>query len=419
MNIPTGFVLLILFALGAAVGCLLNVAILRFSWAPRPISPWWHAGTANGLVRWPDRVPVFGWLTWRRLEHRYGHGFWVRPLLIELLSGTLFAALYAWEVDQAALVPHLPAGGLRGLVCAAPGGISAMLHLEYLAHVVLISLMIVATFIDIDEQIIPDTVTVPGTMIGLLLAAAYPWSLLPVVPGAPPTLEFLRITSPNPWPAALAGFPIGGSLSIGLGCYVIWCLALVPWTWRGRRGWRMGCSLIWARFVRERFCQALGVVGAALIALVWLLDGAHWEGLLTSLVGLAAGGGLTWTVRIIGAAVLRREAMGFGDVTLMAMIGSFLGWQTCILVFFLAPFSGLLLGSIQWLLNRNSVIPYGPFLCLAALVVIVKWAALWGWAQHIFVLGWLIPLVLAICMCLMAVLLSGLQLLRRMVTGHW
>lgn len=414
-----GLVLLGLFASGAAVGSLLNVAIYRFAWAPRPISPWWHAGTVDGLVRWQDRVPVFGWLTWRRLEHRFGPGFWVRPLLVELLCGTLFAALYAWEVDQAGLVPTLPVGGLRGLVCAAPGGIGAMLRMEYLAHIVLISLMIVATFIDIDEQIIPDAVTVPGTMIGLVLAAVYPWSLLPFVQAQPLTLDFLRITSPHPWPAALGGFPISSSLAIGLGCYLTWCLALVPWTWRGRRGWRMGCWLIWARLVRERFCQALGVFGSLSIALVWWLGATAWEGLLTALVGLAAGGALTWTVRIIGAAVLRREAMGFGDVTLMAMIGSFLGWQACILVFFLAPFAGLLLGSIQWLLSRNSVIPYGPFLCLAALVVIIEWAALWKQTEHIFALGWLIVAVLAICMGLMAVLLFGLQLLRRLVTGHW
>ena len=40
-------------------------------------------------------------------------------------------------------------------------------------------------------------------------------------------------------------------------------------------------------------------------------------------------------VRVLGSQVLRREAMGFGDVTLMAMIGAFLGWQAAVLTFFL------------------------------------------------------------------------------------
>ena len=65
-----------------------------------------------------------------------------------------------------------------------------------------------------------------------------------------------------------------------------------------------------------------------------------WAGLLTALVGLVGSGGIVWAVRLIGTAALRREAMGFGDVTLMMMIGTFLGWQACLIAFFLAPFAG-------------------------------------------------------------------------------
>ena len=82
---------------------------------------------------------------------------------------------------------------------------------------------------------------------------------------------------------------------------------------------------------------------------------------------MAGAGGLVWAVRIIGAIVLRREAMGFGDVTLMAMIGAFLGWQPCLVIFFLAPFAGLVVGVLRLILFRDREIPYGPFLCLAAL----------------------------------------------------
>ena len=57
--------------------------------------------------------------------------------------------------------------------------------------------------------------------------------------------------------------------------------------------------------------------------------------------------------------------MGFGDVTLMAMIGAFMGWQPCMIVFFLSPFAGAVVGLVQWCLIRDNVIPYGPFLCLA------------------------------------------------------
>ncbi len=63
-------------------------------------------------------------------------------------------------------------------------------------------------------------------------------------------------------------------------------------------------------------------------------------GLFTALLGLVGSGGIVWAVRLIGTAALRREAMGFGDVTLMMMVGTFLGWQACLIAFFISPFAG-------------------------------------------------------------------------------
>ena len=57
-----------------------------------------------------------------------------------------------------------------------------------------------------------------------------------------------------------------------------------------------------------------------------------------SVSGLLVGAGLTQLVRKSCGFVFRREAMGFGDVTLMGMIGAFLGWQAAVLTFFIAPF---------------------------------------------------------------------------------
>ena len=67
---------------------------------------------------------------------------------------------------------------------------------------------------------------------------------------------------------------------------------------------------------------------------------------------------------------------------LMMMIGTFLGWQACLIAFFLAPFAGLLVGIAQFALRRDDVIPYGPFLCLGAVTVVVFWAPIWTWAQQ-------------------------------------
>ena len=67
----------------------------------------------------------------------------------------------------------------------------------------------------------------------------------------------------------------------------------------------------------------------------------HFQGFWVGVLGLVVGVGLTQFVRKSAGFVLRREAMGFGDVTLMGMIGAFLGWQAAVLTFFLAPFFGI------------------------------------------------------------------------------
>jgi leader peptidase (prepilin peptidase) / N-methyltransferase len=158
----------------------------------------------------------------------------------------------------------------------------------------------------------------------------------------------------------------------------------------------------------------MGVIGSLVITLVWYCGGHGWLGwqaLLSALVGMAASGGLVWAVRIVGTAVLHREAMGFGDVTLMAMIGAFLGWQCGLIIFFLAPFAGLVIGVLRLILFRDWEIPYGPFLCLATLFLIVDWADIWAQTQATFELGWLVPLAVLCCLVLMAVMLGTWRLI--------
>lgn len=100
-----------------------------------------------------------------------------------------------------------------------------------------------------------------------------------------------------------------------------------------------------------------------------------------SLFGLILGGALIYLIASIGTIVFRKKlkkigqesAMGGGDVKYMAMIGAFLGWQGAIFVFFLAPFFGSLIGIIEKLRKRADIIPYGPYLSMATLIVI-----LWG-----------------------------------------
>jgi leader peptidase (prepilin peptidase)/N-methyltransferase len=109
----------------------------------------------------------------------------------------------------------------------------------------------------------------------------------------------------------------------------------------------------------------------------WLGAHPHWHGLAWSLAGLTAGAGLTWAARAISSVVLGQEALGFGDVTLMGMIGAFIGWQPVLIVFLIAPLCALLTGLIVRLVSSKTYVPYGPYLALAAVIVLFNWQRIW------------------------------------------
>ncbi len=389
-----------IFLLGTLVGGQLNRAIYRLAWFPRPIGPWSAPHPQAPPRRASDRIPVLGWWGLRRESPIHGKGYWIRPAAIELLTGAGLALLYAWHVPAAGLIPD----------AVPPPDDPRMLIATYLAHTLLICLMIVATFIDLDEQTIPDWVTMPGTLVGLVLMAAWPAAALPIattIGTRPVGIEPLRLTSPHDW----AGFLDGGAgLALGLAAFAAWCFAIWPKTVTLRRGIRRAAIYLLASMIRfpgRRVLLAILAGGSAVILLVWLLGGDRWQSLLTALVGMAFGGGLIWMVRVIGQAALGKEAMGFGDVTLMAMIGVYLGWQSTLLVFFMAPLVAVVICLVQWVLTRRRDIAFGPYLCGAALILMIGWSEIWQqWAQPIFSLGWLVPQVLFFCLILMGGMLS-------------
>lgn len=106
--------------------------------------------------------------------------------------------------------------------------------------------------------------------------------------------------------------------------------------------------------------------------------------MLRSLSGIIVGGGIIYLTGAIFDLVyfklLKRpaiggetESMGGGDVKLLAMIGSFMGWKMALLTFFLAPFLGIVFGIVTLITRKDHTIPYGPFLSAAALL-----ALFWG-----------------------------------------
>ncbi len=370
-------------------------------------------------------------------------GFWIRPMLLELLTGAVFAFLYWWDVVQCGLLSPL----LHKLAAILdPGHIAfpAIRHEQFTAHVVLFCFMLVAFWIDVDEMTIPDGVTIPGTLAGLVILTLWPFAFLPdsfEVPSgflAEPMLTSVWLTSPDevpPLPDNLAAMPryvppwqrpacTGWSALAGaVAAFCAWCLALLPGRWYPRHGYRRAVRVFTARMVREKATYALlalAVLGSIVIAIIWSIGGPHWVGLASGLAGIVIGGGLVWIVRIVASATLHREAMGFGDVTLLAMIGAFLGWQATIVVFFLAPLAAVVVGLCRLLLRGQKEIPFGPFLCLAAAATVLAWPAIWELGSQgtlnekrvcfpYFTLGWVLIAILIVGLGLMVVLLPPVR----------
>lgn len=109
----------------------------------------------------------------------------------------------------------------------------------------------------------------------------------------------------------------------------------------------------------------------------WMKGHQHLHGFVWSASGALMGAGLMWMARIVSRLILGIPAIGFGDVTLMAMIGAFLGWQPTLCALAIAPLAGLVLGLGGRILTGRAFVAFGPYLCIAALLVLCTWGYLW------------------------------------------
>ena len=88
-------------------------------------------------------------------------------------------------------------------------------------------------------------------------------------------------------------------------------------------------------------------------------------------LGILFGGGSFYLVALTYYLLTKREGMGGGDIKLLAMIGAFLGWQSLPFVIFGSSLLGVVAGVWAMIEQRKggkTVIPYGPFLAMAALL---------------------------------------------------
>ena len=126
------------------------------------------------------------------------------------------------------------------------------------------------------------------------------------------------------------------------------------------------------------------VVATAIIAL-FVGDAEPFAGAYDALLGACVGAGAIAIAGWLGEVALKKEAMGFGDVTLMAMVGAAVGPNRALMTVFLGALIGAVVFlavvyPVSWMKARATktefdppLVPFGVFLAPAAVV-----ALLWG-----------------------------------------
>ena len=109
---------------------------------------------------------------------------------------------------------------------------------------------------------------------------------------------------------------------------------------------------------------------------------------LQSLIGTLVGGAALYFVALLGDWLFKKESMGGGDIKMAAMLGAFLGWQKVLFIFLASAVIGLVVSiAIMFFsakLRQTRVVPFGPFIALAALVAIIWGDSLIAYYIHNF-----------------------------------
>lgn len=138
---------------------------------------------------------------------------------------------------------------------------------------------------------------------------------------------------------------------------------------------------------------AFGLFWAILMAVVaiFVRETSPFASLYDALVGACAAAGAIAIAGWLGEMALKKEAMGFGDVTLMAMVGAHLGVGRSLLTIFFGAALGaagflLVVFPVAWVRSRRSgkefeppLVPFGVFLAPAAMVALIWGGALVNW----------------------------------------
>jgi leader peptidase (prepilin peptidase)/N-methyltransferase len=350
---------LLIFLLGSFVGCLLNICISRLPLEKSIFWPSSRCGHCIQSIQLLDMSPLINyWIRGGRCR-TCGAALSRRPFAIEVVTGLAFAGLFyliaVLDIQHLRVAQPFPKTIIEIWM---PSGAA---WLTWIHHCVLFCFLFMATMCDLDYREIPFSITIPGTIVGLLFSASFPW---PWPHGLLETYDKI--------PAGASWWSAGNQIAGGL----------YPWPFWGPLppGFAPGFNL--------------------------------QTGLATGVIGAAVGWIMIWCIRFVFSKALGIEAMGLGDADLMMMAGSFLGWQGMVVGFILGIFIGLFFGVAQMFLRGDNMLPFGPSLALGTMLSCLGWTYFGTSFQAIFFHPQMLPIMIVLIAFMMAVAAYILRLIR-------
>ena len=343
------------FLLGAVVGSFLNVCIYRLpldlsvNEPRRSFCP-----ACKKQLAWHQNIPLLSWLFLRGRCAHCGASIAFRYFAVELLTALLF--LCVWKVFPWQMA---------------------------VAYWVFVSLLIAGTFIDFEHFIIPDEITIGGTVAGIVASF--------VVPDLMSTEVRWRAVLTSAFSALLgyavlwivleAGKKVFGKKKIRLD-------APTPFSWTRKDddadfvvGDEQG---LWSDYFARETDQLILHCDEAVIAdrnLTATNLRFHYNRVKIGSDEIA----LDTLDRISGIVrelEIPREAMGRGDLKFLAAIGAFLGWRAVLFSVFAGSLVGSLVGLGTLLVGKrvwSAKLPFGPYLALGGLIWMFFGEALLSW----------------------------------------
>jgi leader peptidase (prepilin peptidase)/N-methyltransferase len=372
-----------IFAFGSCIGSFLNVVIYRMPRDKSLVTPPSSCPSCGKHIRFYDNIPLLSWLMLGRKCRYCKTPISIRYFVIELLTAVVFLGLFIVYFHTDIRESVQPFGSRGWLI--------------YLLDIIMLSAFIAASAIDLEHWIIPLAICWLVTIVGFIGSAVAPY-----------VIDIRLIRAYLLLPIASAGT---GSLALGaaIGLGISWGLLASGLIKRSydidehvkEDQARQKDSTAKAgppesaeqtaeqdfnhRLEAFREIIFLAPIFACSLAAYWIIGStvsAETQnnfpiqhpviaGFLGSLWGYFAGCGIVWFVRIFGTLAFGKEAMGLGDVHLMGAAGAVIGPLFVVLAFFIAPFFGLAWAGFQMFFKKIRQIPYGPFLSLGILVVMI------------------------------------------------